>query len=430
MVYHTEIRIEKNCLKEPGEILSLLENEISGELLRWSISRVTPDFIYIEASVVKDEIPFKKNIVRSYNPAKQAVVSLIPTGIGCAIGGFAADAAPATSLLAAQVDYLITNPNAVNASNFINITNNVLYTEGYLLDRFMQGETDLYPVTQNKIGVIIEHTTAANLEVVYNIINTARAVHGVHIEAHYVTSEKIGSMSQRTASGAYVGDIRNPEVLFEACDYLIAKGCTAIAVTSNFEDLSPADYKLHFEGNHPNPVGGCEAIISHSIVRKYNVSCAHAPMINLKEMNLESNIVDARGAGEMASRSGLACVLIGLAKAPSPVEIIGKMKDVLSVKNVLAVLTPASSIGSIPVINALKLGIPVIAVKDNETIMDVNKHVLGWNEIIEVSNYLEATGVIQALKEGISIESLLRPLETLIPNIISQPAYSVSVHEA
>ena len=45
------------------------------------------------------------------------VVMIIPTGIGCEIGGHAGDATPAAKLLASVCDKLIIHPNVVNASD-------------------------------------------------------------------------------------------------------------------------------------------------------------------------------------------------------------------------------------------------------------------------------------------------------------------------
>ncbi|MCP5050711.1 MAG: DUF3326 domain-containing protein, partial [bacterium] len=185
-----------------------------------------------------------------------------------------ADAAPATSLLASCCDYLITNPNAVNASNFISMSENVLYTEGYMIDRFCKGELNLYRPYSNKVGLIIEKTTDENLEIVLNIVNTARAVHGVDLEHVVVTEKPIGGHCRQTGSGAYVGTVDNPDVLFDACEKLIAKGVNAIGVTTNIQDLPMDNYALHFAGKHPNPVGGVEAVISHSICRNSKVPSA------------------------------------------------------------------------------------------------------------------------------------------------------------
>ena len=412
VLINQEFEIFKNELTELTDLVKVLESKAEGKLLRWYISEVTRNSYLIEATVYLNSNNFDKAHNVNYVSNKHAVVNIIPTGIGCSVGGYAADATPANNLLASQVDYVITNPNTVNASNFINLKDNVLYTEGYLIDKLMSGKTSLYPVTVNKVGLIIEKTSKEDLDVVYNLVNAIRAIHGIEI-LPYVTKEEIGSYCKTASSGAYIGNIKNTNVLCEAAEYLINSGCTSIAVTTNVKDLPMDNYKLHFEGKHPNPVGGVEAIISHLIGYKYNVACAHAPMINLKEMNLDDNVVDARGAGEFSSESGLACILIGLSKAPSPSEIIGKMKDVVNVKNILAIIAPSSSLGSISIINALKNNIPVIAVKNNETILNVDKKALNSNQIIEVNNYLEASGVIQSLKMGISIESIIRPLETL-----------------
>ena len=45
------------------------------------------------------------------------VCFLIPTGIGCEIGGHAGDGTPALRLIASACDKVITHPNAVNASD-------------------------------------------------------------------------------------------------------------------------------------------------------------------------------------------------------------------------------------------------------------------------------------------------------------------------
>jgi hypothetical protein len=71
---------------------------------------------------------------------------------------------------------------------------------------------------------------------------------------------------------------------------------------------------------------------------------------------------------------------------------------------------PASCLGGIPALAAEYAGIPLIAVKENETILDVtNAKMRMWN-VVEVDTYLEAAGVLLALRNGISIESLRRPI--------------------
>jgi len=224
----------------------------------------------------------------------------------------------------------------------------------------------------------------------------------------------VGSHCVENSSGAFVGTVDRPDVIFEACDRLIRKGCNAIAITTNIQDLPPDDYVKHFQGEYPNPLGGVEAVISHLVVNQFQIPAAHAPMINCKDLDLEHDVVDARGAGEMASVSGLACTLIGLRRAPQiSAQRSFHPADVVNVRNVLALVSPAGALGGIPAIYANKNGIPIVAVHENRTIIGVSGEKLGLNNVIEVHNYLEAAGVLLALKKGIHLQTIRRPLPTL-----------------
>jgi len=421
MIENQEFIIRRSEFKGIEELPGLLANKAQWPILRWYISKVENDGdeIVIDAALYRREDRDKVSPVRREDdlyPGKSVAVSIIPTGVGCDIGGYAADAAPATALLASCSDYLITNPNAVNASNFIAMDSNVFYTEGYSIDLFCKGEINLYKPYANKVGLIVEKTDDENLDVVYNIVNTVRAVHGVNIQDIEVAEARIGGRCVRYKSGAYVGTLDSPEVLLAAAQRLIDKGVNAIGITSNILDLPGEDYAKHFDGCHPNPTGGAEAIISHLITEIFRVPAAHAPMINIRPNNLVSNVVDARGAGEYASISGLACVLIGLAKAPQLVRHNSfGIKDVVNINNLLAIVTPSSTLGGIPVLYAQKFNIPIIAVGENKTILEVTQNKLGLKNIYQVNSYAEAAGYLQALRSGISIESLHRPLKTLRP---------------
>jgi hypothetical protein len=415
MIDNREYKIHRSEFKQIEELPELLSGKVDGNILRWYVTRVSGDDIFVETTLLTGEDDsLVKRGGEAFNPGKQVVVSIIPTGVGCEIGGYAADAAPATALLASCTDYLVTNPNAVNASDFIYMPGNVLYAEGYMIDLFCKGQIDFYKPFANKVGLIIEQTGREELEMVFNIINTVRAVHGIDLEHYVVTDERIGGRCERGKSGAYIGKIANPGTLFRACESLLERGVNAIAVTSNITDLPPEEYARHFEGEHPNPVGGAEAIISHLICRNYRVPAAHAPMVNLKDFQLKHNVVDARGAGEYSSPSGLACVLIGLGKAPQLERTANIMvKDAVNINNLTAVVAPAGTLGGIPTLYAQRYGISIIAVKENKTILEVTRESLGLDNVIEVNNYVEAAGILQALKHGISLKSLRRPLETL-----------------
>lgn len=417
MIANTQLRFRKTDVALPHGVPEMIQEATAGRALRWYVAQVTAEEVVVEATVDSQPIgEFSAAAERRLHPGRSAAVSIVPTGVGCSVGGYAGDAAPATRLLASTVDYLVTNPNAVNASDFIQLDDNVLYTEGHCIDLFCQGRLDLHLPYANRVGVLVERSSDARLEVVFNLVNAARAVHGVDIEHCVVTDRPIGSRCERNASGAFVGTVDHPEVLARAAESLLARGVDAIAVTTNVQDLPLDDYALHFAGKAPNPVGGVEAIISHYIVNRFRVPCAHAPLLNVKDLALESPVVDARGAGEFASASGLACVLLGLARAPQLASRPGKpVREVINLHNLLAVIAPASCLGGIPMLFAARFGLPIVAVRANETILGVTREELGLDNVIEVGSYAEAAGVLLALRRGISLQSLVRPLATLRP---------------
>jgi Protein of unknown function (DUF3326) len=398
-----------------GSLLGSLSAKFTGEMLRWFISSAGPEGYQIDATECTTVAPPAFDTFALATPSgMSAVISLIPTGIGCATGGYAGDAAPATALLASAADLVVTNPNALNASNFIAADRRIIYTEGFSLDLFAAGRASLFVPNANVIGVIIEKAGDEEIARVLNLLNTVRAVYGINIVDYIVTDQEIGVRCRSHDSGAYTGNIDRPDVLLDAGRQLLSAGATALAITTNVRDLPAEAYARHFSGSHPNPVGGAEAIVSHLITRTLGVPAAHAPMINFKHVPAEYSVVDARSAAEFSSTSGLACVLIGLRKAPQlqARSSCGTAMTV-SIDDVLAVVAPATALGSIPVLAAAERRTPIVAVAANTTILNVTASRLGLPGVIEVDNYLEAAGAVLALRTGVSVESIRRPLLTL-----------------
>jgi hypothetical protein len=415
MIVNKEYIIPRAKLPKVDLLADVIQELLGKEVIRWYLSNVTEDEITVQATLYDDQInQNNEDVTKQYFLGKNAVLNIVPTGIGCEIGGYAGDASPSTNLLATTVDYLITNPNAVNASDFIGLSNNVIYTEGSFIDLFSQGKVNLYLPYANKIGLIIDKSDDWKLDIIFNVVNAVRAVHGVDIVDYVITNEPIASRCCQNKAGAFVGTVDNPHVLLEACEKLINKGANAIAVTSNVQDLPLENYAKHFTGEYPNPVGGVEAVISHLIAKTFQIPTAHAPLLNIKQLDLVHNVVDARGSGEMTSMSGLACILIGLKKAPQlRTQLNNRIADIININNLLAVVMPASSLGGIPVLYAQKYGIPVIAVADNRTILNVTQEKLQLNNVILAHSYAEAAGIILSLKQGIDLGAIFRPLKTL-----------------
>jgi hypothetical protein len=416
MIENRQFHIKRREFPDARSLPEVIADACGPNVLRWYIARANAHEVVVEATLF-DEKPARPDEPgdRPRYPGKHVVLSVVPTGVGCDIGGYAGDASPVTNLLAQATDYLITNPNAVNASDFVGLSrgDNIVYTDGCSMDLFCKGLADLHLPYSNKIGLIIDHCEPSQLDVVLNVLNTVRAVHGVEVTEYVVTGQTIGGRFEENESGGMVGTLDHPEVLFDACDKLLDRGVNAIAITSNIKDLPYEDYARHFEGAFPNPIGGVEAIISYLVTSRYRLPAAHAPLINTRQLDLAHNVVDARGAGEMSSASGLACILVGLRRAPQLHAGPGRgVRDIVNVNNLAALVTPAGCLGGVPSVYAHKYGIPIIAVQENRTIFDVTKASLGLNDVIEVRNYAEAAGVVLALKAGISLESISRPLQT------------------
>jgi CBS domain-containing protein len=301
----------------------------------------------------------------------------------------------------------------VNGSDLIHAPRNLVYAEGFFVDNFLAGRVDLLLPRSNRIGVVLGQDEEWKLEHAMNVVNAVRAVHGIEVVAVEVTGARVGARCVRTRSGAYAGALADEGPLLDACRRVLDRGATAIAIASSVEDLPQRAYARHFAGDEPNPVGGAEAVISHLVSSAFGIPAAHAPLVNFRDVELESPIVDARGAAELISVSGLASVLIGLHRAPQARPgVAGTLRGAVSLRDVVAVVAPASALGGPPVLHAVRHGIPVIAVRGNHTILDVTAAALGI-DVVEVENYAEAAGVVVALREGIGVGRLLRPLATL-----------------
>ena len=84
----------------------------------------------------------------------------------------------------------------------------------------------------------------------------------------------------------------------------------------------------------------------------------------------------------------------------------------MTAADVSCLVMPDKCVG-LPTLAAIEQGIPVIAVKENENRMENELERLGFEKgkFFIAENYLEAVGIMTALKEGIALSSVRRPLE-------------------
>lgn len=341
-------------------------------------------------------------------------ILIVPTGIGAAIGGYAGDALPVAKTIAQVVDRLITHPNVMNGAMLYWHMHNTFYVEGYGLDKFAAGEWGLRPVHQNKIGLILDQGIEAELRLrQLQTVDAARATLGLSLTDYVITDAELKVELRTSASGASWGTIGNPDSLLRAADILINKaGADAIAVVARFPDEIDEEADNNYRlGQGVDPIAGAEAVISHLIVREFQIPCAHAPAF--LPPPLAANL-SPRSAAEEIGYTFLPSVLVGLHRAPQFVMGNATSNDIWA-NQVDAVIVPATACGGSALLSLSQNQCLIVTIKENRTQLQVPPQPLGVKSI-EVNSYLEAVGVLAAHKAGINpsaISPSIRPLNPL-----------------
>jgi hypothetical protein len=338
------------------------------------------------------------------------VAMVIPTGVGASQGGYGGDAMVWLNLIASVCDVCITHPNVANAAAFQQLPSNGLYVEGFALDAYFKGVLSLRPVFSNKVGIILDAGIEPGMKVLHhNVVNAVQATYGVDIVGVMETTEPLQLELNHEDSGASGGCWRNPNAALQPARYLMQTcGATAIAIVSRLEEPEDSTYA---EGTGVDPIGGLEAVISHTLVKHLGIPCANAPCFDWEEAQPRRNEwVHPFTASEYTTASFLPCVLRGLHVAPQFDEI--NARGALHVQDLSALVLPYDAMGGAGVMAALHRGIPIIAVKGNQTVLPLTLEALvGTKQLerlkqqkmyIEVANYDEAAGVLLRLKLGLS----------------------------
>ena len=162
---------------------------------------------------------------------------IIPTGIGCDVGGYAGDAIPAARLLASASECLITHPNVMNGGSLYWSDTSIQYVEGYSLNLFAAGEVFLKPVRQQKVGLLLDAGLESDLKKRHlQVADGCIASLGLDIGPVITTERAIRINLKKGLSGSSWGNIEEPEVLLRGAEKLKKAGATAIAVITRFPD--------------------------------------------------------------------------------------------------------------------------------------------------------------------------------------------------
>ncbi len=325
------------------------------------------------------------------------VVFIIPTGIGCAIGGHAGDATPAAKLIASVCNKIILHPNVVNASDINEMPSNALYVEGSLLDGFLRGEHKLLEVNKpNKVLVVVNKPIQPDT---INAINASACTVGMDVEIIEldVPLKMRGYVENGIANGKYSG-------IEQLIEQVNSYKFDALAIATEIE-VSDEQSLNYFRTGGVNPWGGIEAIVSREIATALMKPVAHAPIESQSTKENDqlfylpfNEIVNPRMAAEVISNCYLHCVMKGLHRAPHITEVHG-----IGLSSISAMVSPFC-FGE-PHRACIEAGIPVIIVKENTTTFTEIKE--NYPEIIYVNNYLEAAGVISCINSGVTVKSVL-----------------------
>jgi hypothetical protein len=331
---------------------------------------------------------------------------------------------PVARAIAQVVDRLITHPNVLNGAQLYWNLPNALYVEGYGLDQFAARNWGLCPVRQNRVGIIFDQSVELELRSRHlQVADAARATLGLSLTDYIVTDQPLNVELKTASSGATWGTIAHPDSLLRAADKLIHQaGAEAIAVVARFpDDVGSEALQNYRHGQGVDPLAGAEAVISHLIVRTFQIPCAHAPA--LLPLPLDPNL-SPRSAAEELGYTFLPCVLVGLSRAPQFVTHhtgSNLLTDVWA-DQIDAAIIPATACGGSAILSLGRSPTRIIAVKDNHTKMQVPPEALGISAI-SVNSYLEALGVLVCDRAGIdqnSLQAAIAPLKSLNSNLIDR----------
>lgn len=349
------------------------------------------------------------------NQRPYTVVLIVPTGIGAAIGGYAGDALPVARAIAQVADRVITHPNVLNGAQLYWPMPNLLYVEGYGLDQFAAGTWSLRPVRQNRIGLVLDQAIEPELRVRHlQVADASRATLGLTLTDYVITDEPLGVELRTSASGATWGTLQHPDTLLRAAEQLIMHArAEAIAVVARFPDDPGSDALQQYRyGKGVDSLAGAEAVISHLIVRTFQIPCAHAPALSPLPVD---PAISPRSAAEELGYTFLPCVLVGLSRAPQFVNQSVAQSSDIGADQIDAIVIPATACGGSAVLSLSQSAAQIITVADNSTHLQVPARPLGI-PATPVSSYLEALGVLVTHRAGINAAALrpdLLPIQQL-----------------
>ena len=276
----TEKRIKIPVPSTNGLILSI-QNQVTEALdgegvpIRFVVTESAPDGYTCEVGLISSPEESRISKIRSIfhlerrpyeNGDQFNIALLIPTGVGCEMGGHSGDGGALARLFASVADNLITHPNVVNAADINELPENGLYVEGSLITQLLMGTIGLQKVRSNRVLVIIdEHADPTFHELAINSVSAARASMGIDCPLVVQMEKPAILRALSSASGRAVGRI---ELLENICavieDNRSMFDAIALSTVIDLPKCFHADYFKPEADEMVNPWGGVESLWSNS----------------------------------------------------------------------------------------------------------------------------------------------------------------------
>jgi len=327
-------------------------------------------------------------------PGRLNGIYITPTGIGCRIGGDASALAH-VNLIASCCQRLIANPNSCNASDINTQANNVLYTEGSTIDRFLEGSVNLKECrTYNKILCVVNKPMSIASQ---NAVNAARWTLGADItllELDTPLQMDAFINSDGTAGGRLFGHHELVQQV-EGLEFDILTVHTPINCPDEIANAYWSGAIL------VNPWGRVEALLSKFLSSALNKQAVHSPVEFLVDPIFDKILVKPSEAAEVISNTFSWCMHKGTHRAPT-IDPDRNPRN-LSNQDIDFLISPADCWGR-PHDACLQNHIPILIVRENTTCFKDFKYpmvALESPKVIFVENYLEAAGILMAWNAGI-----------------------------
>jgi hypothetical protein len=383
-------------------------------VLRWGLIGHTHRSVHLEISHIEGSgrqapcIGWSQPARRQPAQARKIAALVVPTGVGAAIGGFIGDAGPIARVLESVLDCLLVHPNVVNAGSFYGGGPRSTYVDGLTLDRFFAGATGIATRRGGRIGVILDAFGPGDTCAILNTVNGLASVYGAQFTGYYRCKEKIVSSIQRSDYGHFTGQVENPDEFLEAAQAMKHAGADAIAIVTAIGGYSEQDIAAHYHGSPINPVGALEALVSRAVTWHTDLPCAHAPHYE-RGLGQAHDVIDPRAAAEVASRTGLPCLIRGLTQCG-----IATDREAVHVSDLAAIILPAGCAGGIPTLGATQAGVAVIAVHSNLCHVGVPAEVLGAPNTRYAATYAEALAMLCCMQAGVGWQAFCGSAEPVL----------------